>query len=143
MSTRSCIAAKFSDGSIKAVYCHFDGYVSGVGATLKNHFKDQQKIETLINLGSLCSLDPSIEKPEGHCWDHPVDGYTIAYHRDRGEDLVIEEIKVEENSTAADIFNVLRKVFEYVNFWYFWDGVSWQYMRSSDIFYGDYSVKSL
>ena len=73
MATRSRIAIENEDGSVKSIYCHFDGYLSGVGKTLFNHY-DKEKLEKLIELGDISSLEDSTES-------------TVAYHRNRGEDL--------------------------------------------------------
>lgn len=71
MSTRSYIGIKLPSGRVKAIYCHFDGYiVNGVGETLLNHYKDEQAVQDLIALGSLRSLYDSLT-------------LTVAYHRDR------------------------------------------------------------
>jgi hypothetical protein len=73
MATRSRIAIEKENGSVKSIYCHFDGYLSGVGKTLFNHY-DKEKLEKLIELGDISIL---VTSPEN----------TVAYHRDRGEDL--------------------------------------------------------
>jgi hypothetical protein len=73
MSTRSRIAIETESGTVKSIYCHFDGYVSGVGKTLFNHY-DREKLEKLIELGDISSLGESTEN-------------TVAYWRDRGEDF--------------------------------------------------------
>lgn len=73
MATRSRIAIENQDGKVKSIYCHWDGYLSGVGKTLFNHY-DKEKLEKLIELGDISALEDSLE-------------YTIAYARDRGEDL--------------------------------------------------------
>ena len=74
MSTRSRIAIENQNGSVTSVYCHFDGYISGVGKTLKEYYTTQDKVEALIELGDISSLEMT-----------PAS--TDAYHRDRGEDL--------------------------------------------------------
>jgi hypothetical protein len=74
MSTRSRIAIENQDGSVKSIYCHFDGYLSGVGRLLKEYYTTQAKVEALIELGDISSLEMT-----------PAS--TDAYHRDRGEDL--------------------------------------------------------
>ena len=74
MSTRSRIAIENQNGSVTSIYCHFDGYISGVGKLLKEYYTTQAKVEELIELGDISSLDESTED-------------TIAYHRDRNEDL--------------------------------------------------------
>ena len=78
MATRSRIAIQYENGPIESVYCHWDGYQKGVGATLLEHYTDKNKVAALISLGSLSSLGQT-----------PVS--TVAYHRDRGEDLAIKK----------------------------------------------------
>ena len=73
MSTRSRIAIENQDGTVQSIYCHFDGYIDGVGKTLFNHY-DREKLEKLIVLGDISSLGEST-----------ID--TIAYCRDRDEDF--------------------------------------------------------
>ena len=73
MATRSRIAIENQDGTIKSIYCHWDGYVSHNGRMLFNHY-DNEKLEKLIELGDISVLGESIKD-------------TIAFHRDRGEDL--------------------------------------------------------
>ena len=84
-ATRSSIAAKQEDGSIRIVYCHWDGYPDTVGVILLKHYNSLEKTNSILNLGDLSSLGPSVEKPEGHSFDTPVNGYSVFYGRDRGE----------------------------------------------------------
>jgi len=74
MATRSRIAIENQDGSVTSVYCHWDGYVNGVGRTLNQHYTTKEQVEALVALGDLSSLSGTLEK-------------TIAYHRDRDEDF--------------------------------------------------------
>jgi hypothetical protein len=69
MSTRSSIAVQHADGSVSAVYCHFDGYLEGVGAELVSKHDSQDAAEALVSLGDLSSVCKEVR----------------AYHRDRGE----------------------------------------------------------
>ena len=90
MSTRSGVGLLMPDGTIKAVYVHWDGYVSGgVGETLALHYTEREKIEKLIALGDLSSLgaevDPDPASP--HSWKKPQPNVTVAFHRDRNEPL--------------------------------------------------------
>ena len=77
MATRSRIAIENQDGTVKSIYCHWDGYLGGVGKTLFNHY-DKEKLEKLIELGDISSLGESTED-------------TVAYARDRNEDLNFKE----------------------------------------------------
>ena len=91
MSTNAAIGMTMPDGTIKAVYLHWDGYIKdgGAGETLAEHYKDRAKVENLISLGFLSSLgakvDPDPASP--HSWSNPQPGVTVAYHRDRKERL--------------------------------------------------------
>lgn len=60
MSTRSMIGVMEKDGSIKAIYCHFDGYLDGVGQTLLNYYGEEQARE-LIERGDISSLGLDIK----------------------------------------------------------------------------------
>lgn len=85
MSTRCRIAVKISDSEFKSVYCHNDGYPSWIGKTLLKYYNIKELALALVALGDLSSLHESIEKPKGHSFDHRIEGYTVAYGRDRGE----------------------------------------------------------
>ena len=76
MSTRLRIAIEKQDGTVESIYCHFDGYLSNNGEILQNHYSTKEKMEKLIELGDISSLGDTPEE-------------TVAYHRDRGENLNI------------------------------------------------------
>ena len=83
MATRSTIGMLLEDGqTIRSVYCHWDGYPEGVGATLKEHYTDLAKIERLLDIGDISSLREEIG--EQHDFD-AVSDVTTFYGRDRGE----------------------------------------------------------
>ena len=88
MSTRSLIAQEQEDGTIKAIYCHFDGYPGHVGGVLGEHYTDQAKVSRLLDLGGISVLAPELgeqidfDGPEAHAGKQ-----VLAYHRDRGEPL--------------------------------------------------------
>jgi hypothetical protein len=56
MATRSTIALEFSDGTVQQVYCHFDGYLSGVGAQLIADFTDPFALRDLIDGGDMSAI---------------------------------------------------------------------------------------
>jgi len=92
MGTRSTIAVKHGD-RIKAVYCHWDGYLEHNGAILLEHY-NSAKANNLVALGDLSSLRAEIG--EKHAFskfekitgiehrEHNEDWCTF-YGRDRGE----------------------------------------------------------
>jgi hypothetical protein len=88
MGTRSRIGIVVGN-KVHSVYCHWDGYVEGVGVMLACHYDDFAKISQVIALGDLSSLNPEIG--EKHDFDDrfedsdPRSNWSRFYGRDRGE----------------------------------------------------------
>lgn len=108
MSTRSTIGRLNDDGTVTAIYCHFDGYLEHVGATLYSYYQDSEKITTLLNLGDVSSLKEEIGEP--HDFDErfssqdPRARWTRFYGRDRGEN----GIEAREFPNAATYWSSRR-----------------------------------
>lgn len=99
MSTRCRIGVEQSDGTIKSIYCHHDGYLDGVGLLLQTEYDNLEKVNNLVELGDISSLgeeyDEEMSKKDWHRFDK--DGklteeeneklmhLTVAY-KDRGDD---------------------------------------------------------
>lgn len=93
MGTRSMIGVRNENGTIDAIYCHWDGYPEHNGRILVDHYSDEARVRDLIALGDISSLRIEIGE------QHPFDTYTLkpeeldprwerwtkAYGRDRGE----------------------------------------------------------
>jgi hypothetical protein len=90
MATRSRIGIKLEDGQVRSVYAHWDGYPSWNGKILLESYTDVEKIKSLLDLGSISSLaaevSPSEDRKNEHSFEKPIEGVTVAYHRDRGEE---------------------------------------------------------
>ena len=55
------------------IYCHWDGYPEGVGAELKEHFKDYNSVLNLVLGGSCSSLDGNVRhyaNRQGEKWEY-------------------------------------------------------------------------
>ncbi len=89
MSTRSSISV-FKDKKYHTVYCHSNGYLQWNGFMLLNYYNDLEKASELVSMGGISSLSQSMKKPEGHSFGEDVDGLTVFYGRDRGEDIVLQ-----------------------------------------------------
>lgn len=87
MSTRSTIWIENKNGTFDGIYCHWDGYPENNGVILYNHYRDEEKIRSLIGLGSLSSLGKYVSTNMPHTFDKPFPDVCVAYHRDRGEDF--------------------------------------------------------
>lgn len=111
MSTRSRIALKNDDGTIRSIYCHFDGYPEGgVGDKLKKYYTTKEEINKLLDLGDLSTLGSKydeekakrywkvMDNEEPSKWESVLEeirGYTIPYKDRSGERDV--EARVDEN----------------------------------------------
>jgi hypothetical protein len=84
MGTSAVIAKRRKDGSLKAITVHYDGYESHTDKILKEFYKDEEKLDQLLDLGNLSFLEKELWA-DGHSFEAPVKGVTIAYGRDRGE----------------------------------------------------------
>ena len=73
MSTRCRIGIENKDGTITSIYCHHDGYPEVVGEILVNHYKTEEKIRKLLELGDMSSLGTEpVENLRG--WEMPKAG---------------------------------------------------------------------
>lgn len=82
MATRSRIAVELSDGTVKSVYCHNDGYPEGVGHDLLNRdFCSTREVEDFIDEGDRSTVD-------------------LSYDEWRGEDC-----PPEHHASVSDFFN--------------------------------------
>ena len=83
MSTRSIIGKQNPDDTISFIYCHFDGYPSGVGQTLVENYKTETYVDELLKLGDLSILDKYLGEVQD--FTNPRSEWCLAYGRDRGE----------------------------------------------------------
>jgi len=58
MATRSRIAIQNADGTFLSIYCHWDGYPSGVGQDLLDEHNSEQAARALMEHGDLVTLSP-------------------------------------------------------------------------------------
>ena len=79
MATRSTIAVMHEDGTISQVYCHYDGYVQGVGKTLVEHYNTSELAEKLVSHGSISALYKRIDPTGTHSFTEREAGTTLFY----------------------------------------------------------------
>ena len=97
MGTRSMIAIQNPySKDVRAVYCHWDGYLEHNGSILNKHYSTSSKVNNLIALGGLSSLRPEIgdkhafsehelPKDEVEAFRAATRDMCTFYGRDRGE----------------------------------------------------------
>jgi len=65
MATRSSIAVLDKEKNIiKSIYCHYDGYLEGVGEVLKENYNNLEIVNKLIELGDIPFLAKHLEELE-------------------------------------------------------------------------------
>lgn len=93
MATRSTIALEFADGSVSQVYCHWDGYLSGVGAELRSDYSDPFVLRELIDGGDMSTVGE--------------------HYTERGEDY--EDVKARRFSSFDDYAeNCQEEEYDYI-----------------------------
>lgn len=137
MATRSMIYKEEQDGTLKGIYCHWDGYLEYNGSILLEHYSEPDKLEKLLALGDISSLGEELEVSEavrlyGHYYYISEDfkalsdeeqerlkneassgKYTVAYHRDFGEKMNPNDIiTLEEQKQGKHLFE--KKGVDYI-----------------------------
>ena len=130
MATRSAIGIKHGD-RIKAVYCHYDGYLEQVGRALNTYYQDSIKVNKLISMGDMSCI--GVDIGEKHAFnersEYLADGIAqqcTFYNRDRGE----QDVGYRSFATEADFI-------DYYNgcgceFYYLYDHGVWYYSIGKD-----------
>jgi hypothetical protein len=113
MATRSRIGIVNLDGTIDSVYCHFDGYLDGVGDTLLTFYNNETSIHELLSYGDMSGLHDTIEA-------------TVFYGLDRSETGV--DMKTSKN---MDDFSAICEEYNYLFVMGKWtvfgnDGENWE-----------------
>ena len=100
MGTRSAIGYRLPLGSVRASYCHWDGYKSHQLPILEEHYNSTAKVKALIKPGSFSSLEADQTEIDYH-----GDGFMPAKTSSRPLDYWFKECCCD--------------------FLYVWDGQKW------------------
>lgn len=96
MATRSRIGVELPNGTVKSIYCHWDGYVEHNGSVLVESYDTPEKITALLNRGDLSFLDKTPEASEAY--------------RDRGE----ADVDAIEHSNIDDFISYAEEAYVYL-----------------------------
>ena len=69
MSTHAYIGIENGDNTVSYIYCHFDGYVSGVGLGLLENYNTENAARELIESGDQSSLGKPYRDQPGERWE--------------------------------------------------------------------------
>ena len=104
MATRSRIAVELDNGTVKSVYCHWDGYPDGVGQDLLNRsFNSTREVEDFIDEGSRSTVDES---------------YYEKYGESRGEELEEPNVHASVDDYYSSDIEEYGYLFTKNNNWY-------------------------
>ena len=103
MSTNSVVAYLREDGSIVSSYIHYDGYETGVGMTLLEHYNSDELAERVSSAGYFSSLSEDMSKSLG------------------------ESVHTEEADEFASMeeFELFLMENSHLEFGYLWTGGKW------------------
>jgi hypothetical protein len=103
MGTHAMIGVYNQDGSVTASYCHYDGYLEGVGRTLINSYNNGYDAEVVARGGYLSAL---------------LDDYMISRQESVHSDSSTDYESVDEFLTFG--FEDMGSGYLYI-----WDGTAW------------------
>ena len=83
MATRSGIGILNTDGTVSAVYCHWDGGPEWVGRVLATNYRSTAAVRALLEHGNISSMGPEIG--ERHPFAEWRAEWCTFYGRDRGD----------------------------------------------------------
>jgi hypothetical protein len=125
MATRSAIGIETKSG-IAVVYCHFDGFVKGVGKLLFESY-DEEKLIKLIENGPISVLGKNIDPDPNDIHDFHTrqKDACLFYGRDRGDELTNAFMVKDKNDlikkfSSCSFFYVMQN-----NLWYVSEGKDW------------------
>ena len=139
MATRSRIAHEYGDGSIRSIYCHWDGYPLHNGDILAKHYRTADEVDKLIELGDLSILGEVIGVQHDFNWNDnmtfeernndPRNKMCLSFLRDRGEKDCIPMCS-HTRQELVDYFNDSDQEYLYLfsrnGYWLMWEDGKWK-----------------
>ena len=101
MGTRSRIGLALGPDQIISVYCHYDGYIAGVGRDLMNNYTTCESVKELINGGDMSSLHTI------HMWESAPLKQIIIKKDDNGKEY--KEVKYMTDDENQWIYSPVKE----------------------------------
>ena len=129
MSTNSLVAYQKKDGSVVSSYVHYDGYVTGVGLTLLEHYNTEEKAFAVSTAGYFSSLSENMEesrKKYGHNYEGDHSENTEEFEEYIRLDSGLEYVYIWEHGCwmVADWKLKVTGVGKYAKYESTWNGFS-------------------
>ena len=122
MATRSTIAIENLDGTVRQVYCHYDGYIDHNGVILQTKYNDRELVENLIKGGDISVLGSSVSLVP-LSFDEPT-AYT-KYYSYRGEDCPARVYGSFDDYEMNHQYEEYEYLFTKDNVWSVFNGNDW------------------
>ena len=140
MGTRSMIAIQNPySKDIRAVYCHWDGYLEHNGAILQKHYSNSPKVNNLIALGDLSSLRPEIGEKHAFSQLDLCEADREAYEAQHGNSCTFYGRDRGETGVEFKVFKSLAEATDY----YTWSEYFYcfKYSKADDYQTGEWHYK--
>lgn len=122
MSTNASVHVKGTDGKIRSIYIHWDGYLSHVGKLLRDNYNTQDLADDLVHMGDCSSLEATLDD-------------STFYHRDRNEDW--SDVQPNVSATLQDSLDDNAQQFDY-----YYDENGWHLVADGvPVPFGDVIIK--
>ena len=126
MGSRSRIGILRANGTIRSIYCNFDGSPDVQLPILKEHYGNKLKVQALLALGNICSLGEELG-PIPKNTQEPFEKYTVAYYRDFQEPR--DECAPMEYASIKEMLN--RTMFNAIEYYYLFDETKGEWTQIS------------
>ena len=140
MGTRSMIAIQNPySKDVRAVYCHWDGYLEHNGSILNKHYAASPKVNNLIALGDLSSLRPEIGEKHAFSQLDLCEADREAYEAQHGNSCTFYGRDRGETGVEFKVFKSLAEATDY----YTWSEYFYcfKYSKADDYQSGEWHYK--
>lgn len=111
MTTNSAIGF-VHENHIISVYCHYEGYLDGVGSTLYHFYQSPAKIIRLLRNGWISTLHPTIEE--------------TVFYRDTQPNIDYNPVISTSDKDLLKRWNKVNFIYVYNKAWYVRVGNKWE-----------------
>ena len=142
MGTRSMIAIQNPyNKTVRAVYCHWDGYLEHNGAILQKHYAQSPKVNNLIALGDLSSLRAEIGVQHAFSQMELCEADREAFEKQHGSSCTFYGRDRGEKDVGFKVFDTLKAAEEH----YTWSDYFYcfKYSKASDYQSGEWFYKQV
>jgi len=124
---------------VRAIYCHWDGYLEHNGSILQKHYSASPKVNNLIALGDLSSLRPEIGEKHAFSQLDLCEADREEYEKQHGSSCTFYGRDRGETGTEFRVFDTLAEACDH----YTWSDYYYvfKYSKADDYNTGEWYYK--